>query len=156
MIARFSRRILVALAVGATWFAGWFFVGGLVELTEPEPSFIDVWPMTLGLPAFFAGIVFAIVFGIAERGGVLHRLSLARMAGLGAGSGLLAGTLALGVLALIATPTDPSAVRTESFVILAAMTAMSLLSAPASLLLARTLRPWGGLLRAQMSILLPR
>ena len=151
MFARFTKRTLVALAVGATWFAGWFFVGGLVELTEPDPTFIDVWPMTLGLPAFFAGIVFAFVFGIAERGGLLHRLSLARMAGLGAGS----GPLALGVLALVSTPTDPSAVRTESFVILAAMTAMSLLSAPASLLLARTLKPWGGLLRAQMSILLP-
>jgi hypothetical protein len=155
MIARLTRRTFVALAVGATWFAGWCFVGGLVELTEPDPAFIDVWPMTLGLPASFAGIVFAFVFGIAERGGLLHRLSLARMAGLGAGSGLLAGTLALGVLALVATPTDPSAVRTESFVILAAMTVMSLLSAPASLLLARTLKPWGGLLRAQMSVLLP-
>jgi hypothetical protein len=46
-------------------------------------------------------------------------------------------------------------VRTESFVILAAMTAMSLLSAPASLLLARILKPWAGVLRAQVSILLP-
>jgi len=150
------KRSLSALAMGAIWFAGWFVVGGLVELGEPDPAFIDVWPMTLGLPAFVVGVVFAVVFGIAERGRVLHRLSLPRMAVLGAGSGLLAGLLALGLLAIIATPTDPSAVRTESLVILAAMTVMGALSAPASLLLARIVKPWGGLMRAQMSIVLPR
>jgi hypothetical protein len=150
-----AKRSLATLGVGAAWFAGWFFVGGLVELTEPDPGFIDVWPMTLGLPAFVAGIVFAVVFGIAERGRVLHRLSLARMAALGTGSGALAGLLALGVLTMIATPTDPSAVRIESLVILAAMTLMGAVSAPASLLLARILKPWAGVLRAQVSILLP-
>jgi hypothetical protein len=148
------KRTLVALAVGATWFAGWFFLGGLYELTEPDPSIVDVWPMTLGIPAFCVGIVFAVVFGIAERGNVLHRLSFPRMAALGAGSGALAGLLALGALTMLATPTDPAAVRAESLVVLVAMTLIGSVSAPASLLLARILRPWGGLLRAQMSLVL--
>lgn len=85
-----GRVVKRAAGIGITWFLGWFLLGALYEIAEPDPRIIDVWPMTLGLPALISGVVFSLVFGIGLHGRGLDALSLPKITLLGLGSGLLA------------------------------------------------------------------
>lgn len=94
------RRVGGVVAMGATWAIGWGLgVGGLVELIiDPAGRIADIWPMVLGLPAFVAGVIFALVLLIAEGGRGVGKLSFPRVTAWGAVAGLLLGAL------LLATP----------------------------------------------------
>lgn len=55
----------------------------------------DIWPAVLGIPGFFAGIIFAIVLAATERHRAFHELSLPRFGAWGALAGALLGVLGM-------------------------------------------------------------
>ena len=64
------RRIRGALGMALTWAAGGALVGFGIELIHnvwPNPlgSLVDIWPAVLAYPAFFGGLAFSAVLGIA-------------------------------------------------------------------------------------------
>jgi hypothetical protein len=74
--------------MGLTWAAAWGFVGFLIEaFVDPHGRIADIWPAVLGFPAFFGGVFFSIVLGIAARGRRFDELSLPRFAAWGALAG---------------------------------------------------------------------
>lgn len=89
------RRIRGAIGMGLLWAAGGAAVGGLIELILnllPGPDDwmgVDMWPPTLAIPGFFAGVAFSAVLGIAARGRKVEDLSVARFGAWGAVGGLL-------------------------------------------------------------------
>ena len=90
---RWSRRIRGALRMGLTWAVGWASVGLLIELVHnvwPNPlgASVDIWP-ALGLPAFFGGLAFSALLGIAARRRRFGELSIPLFAALGAAGGAL-------------------------------------------------------------------
>jgi hypothetical protein len=61
---KWLRRIRGAVGMGLIWAVGGFLVGGGIEMIHsvwPNPlgSMVDIWPVTLALPAFFGGVVFS-------------------------------------------------------------------------------------------------
>src|SRR3546814_16697516 len=60
----------LALGIGFLWAIGGAFVGGAIELVLnilPGPDLflgVDIWPAALAIPAFFAGLAFAVVLTI--------------------------------------------------------------------------------------------
>jgi hypothetical protein len=98
------RRVRGAVRMGLIWAAGWALVGMLIELVHnvwPNPlgSLVDIWPAALGLPAFFGGLTFSTLLGIAARRRRFAELSLPRFAALGALGGVL---VSLGPALLVA------------------------------------------------------
>jgi hypothetical protein len=93
------RRVRGALLVGVTWALAWGIGGGgLMELIfDPNGRIADIWPAVLGIPGFFAGIVFAIVLAATERHRSFHELSLPRFGAWGALAGTLLGVLGIAV-----------------------------------------------------------
>jgi hypothetical protein len=87
------RGIRGALGMGVTWFLVWAVVGFLMEFVDPNGQIADIWPMVLGIPGFFGGVVFSAVLGIAARRRRFDELSIPRFAALGAGAGLLLGVI---------------------------------------------------------------
>ena len=70
MMNSWWRRIRAAVGLGLTWAVGWGLVGLGIEVIHnvwPNPigSLVDIWPAALGYPAFFGGVVFSTVLGIA-------------------------------------------------------------------------------------------
>ena len=99
------RRIRGALGMGLTWAVGGFLVGSGIEIISnvwPTPlgSMVDIWPAALGFPAFFGGVVFSTVLGIAGRRRRFDELSLPRFAAWGAVSGLLVGLIPAAMVAV--------------------------------------------------------
>jgi len=96
--------------MGLTWAVGGALVGFALELVHniwPNPlgALVDIWPAVLAYPAFFGGLAFSFVLGIAGRHRRFDDLSLARFAAWGAAGGLLASLLpALMVLAGLVSP----------------------------------------------------
>jgi hypothetical protein len=80
------------------WAAGWFFVGMMIEITEPDPDFIDVWPTALAIPGLVGGLIFSAVLRIAEGRRRFEEPSFPRFAAWGAVTGLLLGVLVVSVL----------------------------------------------------------
>ena len=102
------RRIRGAIVVGLTWAIGWAFMGGLMELlVDPDGRIADIWPMVLGIPGFFGGMLFSVVFALAERHRQFDEFSLPRFGGWGAVAGALLGGIGIalfGLGPLIAVP----------------------------------------------------
>ena len=88
------RRIRGALGMGITWALGWAFVGGVIEVIQNivpgwNGTIVDIWPAALGFPAFFGGVIFSGILGVAGRRRRLDELSMSRFAVWGALGGLL-------------------------------------------------------------------
>jgi O-antigen/teichoic acid export membrane protein len=103
------RRIRGAVIVGLTWAVGWGLVGFLVMETfvDPHGSIADIWPMVLGIPGFFGGVIFSVMLGMAEGRRRFDELSLARFGVWGAVTGALLGVLggaAIGLSGVIIVP----------------------------------------------------
>lgn len=103
------RRIRGAFVVGLTWALAWGLGGGAVMevIFDPHGRIADIWPMVLGIPGFFAGVLFSVVLAVAERRRRFDELSLPRFgiwgAAAGAALGLL-GVAAFGLGGLIVVP----------------------------------------------------
>jgi hypothetical protein len=88
------RRIRGALGLALTWAVGGACLGFAIELVHnvwPNPlgALVDIWPAALAYPAFFGGLAFSAVLGIAARRRRFHELSLPKFAAWGAVGGLL-------------------------------------------------------------------
>lgn len=92
------RRLRGALGLALLWALGMGFVGGVLELVDnvapgavPWIRNVDMWPQALGFVGFLAGLVFALVLGVAGARRRFDELSLPSFAALGALAGLLLG-----------------------------------------------------------------
>lgn len=107
------RRIRGALGMGLTWGVAGFLAGIVIEVIHniwPNPlgAAVDIWPAALGYPAFFGGVAFSVVLGIAGRRRRFDELSLPRVAAWGAIGGLLVSLIPATLVALgLATPNVP-------------------------------------------------
>ncbi len=128
------RRAGGAAAMAVAWAAVWGLVGVLIAVfVDPDGSVDDMWVATLGLPGFFAGVIFSGVLWSAEGRRRFGELPLARAAAWGAVTGLLLGVIpfALG---------DPAAdlpLWLLALVVVGSLTLLSALSAVGSALLFR-------------------
>ena len=125
-----ARRIRGVLGMGFIWAIGGMGIGGLIELLDNvAPAAhgftrqVDMWPQTLMIPGFVAGIVFAIVLGIAGGRRRFEELSFQRFAGWGVVTGVLVGALGMALGAPI--------------LFLGVMTVLSVIGASSTLALAR-------------------
>ncbi len=110
---KWLRRIRGAVGMGLTWAVGGFLVGAGIEVIHnvwPNPlgSLVDIWPATLGYPAFLGGLAFSSVLGIAGRRRRFDELSLPRFAAWGAVGGLLVSLFPAAMVVMgLATPNVP-------------------------------------------------
>jgi drug/metabolite transporter (DMT)-like permease len=130
------RRVRAAVGMGITWAVAWALLGLGIELVHniwPNPvgTLVDIWPAALALPAFFGGLAFSAVLGIAGRRRRFDQLSLPRFATWGALGGVLLGLIP-GVL--VAAGSGSVA---EAAAVVGAVTLLTTISASGSLLLAR-------------------
>lgn len=123
---KWLRRIRGAVVVGLTWAVGWGLVGFLVMETfvDPHGRIADIWPMVLGMPGFFGGVIFSVVLGMAEGRRRFDELSLPRFGAWGAVTGALLGVLGVAAMGL-------------NGVIIVPLTLLGAASATGSLALAR-------------------
>jgi hypothetical protein len=122
--------------MGVTWAVGWGLVGFTIELIHniwPNPigGMVDIWPAVLAYPAFFGGLVFSTVLGIAGRRRRFDQLSLPGVAAWGALGGLFLGVFPATLVALGAIGVA------EAAVVVGAVTVLGAVSAAGSLMLAR-------------------
>jgi hypothetical protein len=99
---RWLRRVRSAVVVGLIWAIGWGFVGGGVmeTIVDPNGRIADIWPAVLGIPGFFGGVLFSVVFSIAERRRRFDELSLPRFGAWGAVAGALLAVPAIAAFGL--------------------------------------------------------
>ncbi len=132
---KWLRRTRGAVGMGLTWAAAWgLVVGMLIELfVDPHGEIADIWPAVLGIPAFFGGVFFSLVLGVAARGRRFDELSLARFAAWGALAGLLVGVLPF----VLGSPERNTPAWRLAVVIIVPITLLSAVSAAGSLAIAR-------------------
>ncbi|MDE2890101.1 MAG: hypothetical protein OXR72_18015 [Gemmatimonadota bacterium] len=88
------RRTLVVILVALAWAVVWSPVGVLAGIIlDPGGSMDEMWVAIGAYPGFLCGAVFSAVVGVAEGRRGFSELSLSRVAGWGAVSGLLVGVL---------------------------------------------------------------
>ncbi len=138
---KWMRQIRGAVRMGLTWAVGGFLVGFGIEMIHnvwPTPfgSIVDIWPAALGYPAFFGGVVFSTVLGIAGRRRRFDELSIPRFAAWGAVGGLIVSLIPAAMVAMgLATPNIPLWQITAALV--GPLTLGSAIAASGSLALAR-------------------
>lgn len=96
------KRARAVLVMGLVWAGGGAAVGGVIELVDnvmpgslPFVSRVDMWPQTLAIPGFIAGVIFAALLMVGARHRRLDELSLPMIAGWGAAAGVLLGAIAM-------------------------------------------------------------
>lgn len=139
---RWLKRVRGAIGMGVTWAIGWA-VGGLMVgvLSILTPSrvwdvffeFFDAPLPALAIPGFLGGALFSIVMTIAARHQRFDELSLARVTTWGAIGGVLLGIVPF-VFGSAARGSSPVLL---GVVVVSICTALSAVSAAASLLMAR-------------------
>lgn len=94
------RRLRAAFMTGVIWGFGWFSAG-MVMLLIVGPNAADVpFPLGFGMLGFFAGGMFSVVLGVAERGRRVEQVSLTRFTFWGALGGLLLAVIFVTVVGL--------------------------------------------------------
>ena len=88
------RRVRGALGLGLLWAAGGAALGGLIELVHnvwPNSigALVDIWPAVLAFPGFAGGVAFSGLLWALGRRRRFDELSMARLALLGAGAGVV-------------------------------------------------------------------
>jgi hypothetical protein len=142
------KRIRGAVGMGLTWAVGWAVGGLLIGVASlllpalPWDAFFEVFdaPLpALAVPGFFAGLLFSLVLGVAGRRRRLDDLSLSQVARWGAVGGVLLTALPFALVAVGLASREGSSIGTWRLlsVITGPFVAMSIVSATATLLLAR-------------------
>lgn len=126
MAKSLKRGALLAFS----WALAWAPVAVLVGVTiiDPDNSMDEMWPAIGAYPGFLCGLLFSILIGIAERPRRVAEVPVRRAALWGAVSGVLVSVIP-GLVA------EPRGVLSVS--IIGGITLMSVLSAVASVLIAR-------------------
>ena len=112
-MGKWLRRVRGALGLALTWAVGGALVGFGIELIHnvwPNPlgAMADIWPAVLAYPAFFGGLAFSAILGIAGRRRRFDELSLPWFAAFGAVGGVLVSLLPGALVGLgLATPNVP-------------------------------------------------
>jgi hypothetical protein len=106
---KWLRRVRGAVVIGILWALAWGLIGGFVmeAIVDPNGRIADIWPMVLGIPGFFGGVIFSVMLGMAEGRRRFDELSLARFGVWGAVTGALLGVLGgvtIGLSPLILVP----------------------------------------------------
>lgn len=86
---KWLRRVRGALGMGLTWGIAGAVLGFVMEFFDPQGEIADIWPAVFAYPAFFGGVLFSVVLGIAGRHRRFDELSIPRVAAWGALGGLL-------------------------------------------------------------------
>ncbi len=101
-MSQWLKRVRGVVGMGFIWALGGIGIGGLIELLDNvAPAAhgftrqVDMWPQTLAIPGFVAGIVFAVVLGIAGGRRRFEELSFQRFAAWGVVTGVLVGALGM-------------------------------------------------------------
>ena len=121
-----KRSALLALSWALAWAPVAVLVG--VPIIDPDNSMDEMWPAIGAYPGFLCGLLFSILLGIAERPNRVAEVSLRRAALWGAVSGVVVSAIP----GLVAEPRGLLSVS-----IIGGITLMSVLSAAASVLIAR-------------------
>jgi len=150
-------RAAGAAGMSFTWGAGWAIAGFIIGAASlatpflPWDAFFRVFdaPLpALGLPAFIGGGIFSVVIGFAEHRSKFEELSLGRFTAWGALAGLLLSLVPAAMvgagLAHLSRP-DMGLWKLTAL-ISGPLTLLGAVSGAASLLLARSARPWRTLL----------
>ena len=127
------RRLRGALLVGLTWAVVWAPLGLLIGMiVDPTGAMDEPWIMVGVLPGFLGGVLFSLAFAVAGRRRTLDELSVRRVAGWGAITGLL-----LGLLPFAIGEPNPGAGWTLPVVVVGSITLLCAASAAGTLALAR-------------------
>jgi hypothetical protein len=121
---KWLKRVRGAVGMGLLWGLGWAVVGGAIMegIVDPHGKILDMWPQSLAIVGFFAGVAFSTVLGIAARRRTFDEFSLPQFAVWGAVGGLLLGGLAVatgGPVVVIAVTTFGSAIAASASLIVA-------------------------------------
>ena len=110
-MAQWTRRLRGVLGMGFAWAVGGIGVAGILETldnvsaaTHPVTRLVDMWPQTLAIVGFVAGVLFAIILGVVARRRRFEEFTFPQFAGLGAIAGVLVSLLALATGAPLAIP----------------------------------------------------
>ena len=126
MTKSLKRSALLALSWALAWAPVAVLVG--VTIVDPDNSMDEMWPAIGAYPGFLCGLLFSILLGVAERPHRVADVSVRRAAVWGA----LSGVLVSAIPGLVAEPRGLLSVS-----IIGSITLMSVLSAVASVLIAR-------------------
>ncbi|MDF1502372.1 hypothetical protein [Roseisolibacter sp. H3M3-2] len=97
--------------MGFAWAIGGIGVAGILETLDnvsatfhPVTRLVDMWPQTLAVVGFVAGVLFAVILGVAARNRRFEQFTFPQFAGLGALAGAVVSVLALLTGAPLAIP----------------------------------------------------
>ncbi len=132
---RIRRAVLLALA----WAIAWAPLGVLTGMILDQDGTMDEpWIAIGAYPGFLSALIFSAALAVTDGRRRLDELSVARVAGWGALSGLL--VMLPSVTSMLGTPNTEHVLWRGRFLILGAVTLLSALSAVVSVLLARKAR----------------
>jgi hypothetical protein len=131
------RHIRRAFFSAVIWGVLWAPLGVITGiLWDPSDSMDEPWIALGAYPGFLCGLVFCLVLAIADKRRSLEEISPARAAAWGALSGVL--VMAIPMTGLLGTPNTEHPFWQWRFAIVAAVILLSVISAVASVLLAKT------------------
>jgi hypothetical protein len=138
---RWLRLVAAVVGMGLVWAAVWAAAGALIGIVDPRGSLDELWVgSAIGMhPGFVGGVVFAALLGTTARPRRFAELSVPTVVAHGGGVGLLLGLLPFG----INEPPGATPLWLVAAVVICSMTLMSVVSAAASLALAKWARPGG-------------
>lgn len=107
-----KNGVVRGLGLPCIWALTWAIPGGMIEALSNvgiEFSFsnnVDMWPQTLGIPGFVAGVVFVAVIAASMRILTFESWSLGLQAGLGAIVGIATAAIIMAFGWIGGTPTE--------------------------------------------------
>jgi hypothetical protein len=129
------KSVRNAVLIGLAWAVVWAPIALVIGITliDPDNSMDEMWPVIGAYPGFLSAVLFCTLVAIAERRHGLAEISLPRAASWGALSGLI-----VGLLPFLVGTANPQAPNWLPAAIIGSIALMSVLSAIATTMFART------------------
>lgn len=134
-MAHVRRAVLLALIWAVTWMPLGLIAGLILD---PDGTMDEPWIAAGTYPGFLSGLIFAAALAITSAQRPTDKVSLSRAAVLGALSGLL--VIVPPFTGMLGTPNTGHTLWKLRFLIIAGITLMSVISAIASVVLARVIQ----------------